>query len=126
MKDFAAAVALTAIIVLFFAKYDAAVKDVIFSLLGVAVAAYAIWLTVRITNFRDRRAIRRAIFLVLVIVVYPLSMGPLLWLGNHGYLPRTMEPAINVVFFPTYATLTFGPSSIKRGMSWYLGLWNRL
>src|SRR5690349_8338329 len=113
MKDFVAAVALTAIIVLFFAKYNAAVKDVLFSLLGVALAAYAIWLSVRIVNVRDRRAIRRAILLVLVFIAYPLSMGPLLWLGNHGFLPRAIAPAINVVFFPAYATIAFGPHSIS-------------
>ena len=74
------------------------------SLRGVALAAFAIWLTVRIVNRRERWAKRTAAALVLLFFVYPLSIGPalrlnhlcgewqfvyaiydpLLWIGHHG------------------------------------------
>ena len=77
MRDFALSGLIVSILVLFFAKYDPAVKDAVFSILGVASAAYCVWLTVRIANSRDKRAIRTTVILVLVFVVYPLSMGPM-------------------------------------------------
>src|SRR5579872_1625219 len=121
MKDFALSALIVGVLALFFAKYDPAMKDALFSVLGAALAAYCVWLGVRIVNSRDKRAIRAAIILVIVFVVYPLSMGPMVWLGEHGYLPRVMQPVFNLVLFPVIATMGFGPPSIGRWMSWYMG-----
>ena len=125
MKDFALSVLIVSILVLFFAKYDPAVKDAVFSVLGVAFAAYCVWLTVRIVNSREKRAIRTAVVLVLVFVAYPLSMGPMVWLGEHGYLPKAMQPVFDQALSLVIATMRFGPPTIGRWMSWYIGLWHR-
>jgi hypothetical protein len=51
--------------------------------LGVAVAAFAVWLTVRIVNRRQRWAKWAAGVLFGVVVLYPLSAGPFCWIIHH-------------------------------------------
>jgi hypothetical protein len=64
--------------------------------LGVAIAAFAVWLTTRIVNRRERWAKRTALGLVAGIV-YLLSMGPACWFTsrlNAGaqFLPIVYRP----------------------------------
>ena len=122
MKEFTLSVLIAGLFVLFFAKYEPAVKDAVFTALGTIFAAWIIWLTVRIANSRDRRAIRTVI-IVMLVLAYPLSMGPMVWLGEHGYLPRSMERAFNLVLLPVLLTVRHGPPAIGRWMAWYISLW---
>ena len=52
----------------------------VWALFGVALAAFAVWLGVRIINRRERWAEWIALVLVLVIGIYPMSWG---WLSGY-------------------------------------------
>lgn len=72
-------------------------EEIILPVLGVAFAAFCIWLTVRIINRRERWAKWTAITVV-VILVYPLSFGPACWIasrtgGGHA-------PVVSAVYRP--------------------------
>src|SRR5579863_7283053 len=54
---------------------------------GIAVAAFAVWLAVRIINRRERWAKQSAAALFIGIVLYPLSSGPMTWVLHHCDLP---------------------------------------
>ena len=58
-----------------------------FAIVGVLVAALAIWLIVRVVNRRERWAIWIAAALFAAIVDYPLSFGPACWLAGCGVAP---------------------------------------
>ncbi|HEY3963149.1 MAG TPA: hypothetical protein VGM05_01245 [Planctomycetaceae bacterium] len=55
--------------------------------LGVAFAAFCVWLAVRIMNRRERWAKRLAAIVVGAPVLYALSFGPACWLNDWGLMP---------------------------------------
>jgi hypothetical protein len=57
------------------------------SILGVAFAAFCVWLTVRIVNRRERWA-KWTLAGVALPVVYLLSVGPVIWLQAHRAVPE--------------------------------------
>ena len=74
-------------------------SEILFAVAGISVAAFGIWLTVRIINRRERWARRTAAALVVVLVVYPLSFGPAVWLFVH-VLPKSSLPVLHVLYTP--------------------------
>ena len=54
------------------------------SIFGVAVAAFCLWLTVRIVNRRERWAKWMAV--IVALVGYPLSFGPVCWLAGRNLI----------------------------------------
>ncbi len=74
-------------------------SEILFAIVGVAIAAFCIWLTVRIINRRQRWAKRTAWALVVALVVYPLSFGPAVWLYVH-ILPRSFAPVLEATYAP--------------------------
>ena len=127
MKDFALSVLIVGILILFFARYDPAMKDAVFSVLGVVFAAYLVWLTVRIVNSRDERAIRTAVILALVFVAYPLDIGADILARRTRLFANGTATVLflNLLLSPVFFTIGFGPPAIGRWMAWYMGLWNR-
>ncbi|HVW02395.1 MAG TPA: hypothetical protein VHB77_18720 [Planctomycetaceae bacterium] len=61
--------------------------------------------------------------LAVLMVGYPLSVGPFAWLLHHGYLSREWEqPALITV----YAPINWAYENIEwynRAHQWYLSLW---
>ena len=51
--------------------------------LGVAFAAFYIWLAVRIVNRREKWAKWTAVGMAAVLVGYPVSFGPVCWLADQ-------------------------------------------
>jgi hypothetical protein len=49
--------------------------------LGVAFAAFCVWLTVRIVNRRERWARRTALAMACLPILYVLSFGPACWMA---------------------------------------------
>ena len=61
-------------------------SEVIFPALGMAFAAFAVWLAVRIVNRQERWAKWTALALVAIVLGYPLSFGPAVWIADRGWV----------------------------------------
>jgi hypothetical protein len=85
--------------------------------LGVLLAAYAIWLTVRIVNHRKKPM---ALVRFVVLVLYPMSVGPITWLWVH-VLPKSSISTLNAVYRPLEFTRHIPP--VASAIMWYQHLW---
>ena len=56
--------------------------SILFPVLAVVVAAFVVWLTVRIVNRRERWAKWTAVAMG-VVLAYPLSLGPACWISSQ-------------------------------------------
>ena len=65
-----------------------AIAAQILAVLAVAVAAFCVWLGVRIINRRERWAKRTAVVFA-VLVAYSLSVWPALWISSRTAAPHT-------------------------------------
>jgi len=96
----------------------------IWSTLGVVCATFSVWLTVRIVNRRERWAKRTAVALIVLLVVYPLSLGPLVGATTHGLIPTDTHNWIaGHIYAPVLLTMRDGPQFIKAPIKWYIKLW---
>ena len=84
---------------------------------GIAVAAFGIWLTVRLVNRRERWAKRIAIAFLIALVVYPLSWGPAMYLYQSNGRPRWGEILLHV--YSPLAVL------LDSGRPWFLEPYRR-
>lgn len=93
---------------------------IILPTLGIAFAAFCVWLTVRTVNRRERWAKRTVVVLpILLLVGYLASIGPVAacLLGHEG---------MTDVFLSAYRPIIFcmGKSEvILNVVNWYLGIW---
>ena len=89
-------------------------SEAIFAALCVAFAAFAVWLTVRIINRRERWAKRAAVGLV-VLAMYPLGVGPFYWFQTNR---RNIMFRLTILRFfrepPTYVAIPDIPSRSKQ------------
>lgn len=87
--------------------------EAILAVLGMAFAAFCVWLTVRIVNRRERWAIRTAIALALLLI-YALSFGPACGLSLQADRLAVYRPC---------AYLACGaPDAMSRPMRWWIGV----
>jgi len=84
---------------------------------GVLVAAFAIWLTVRIIARRERWAKRTAVAATLALVVYALSWGPALYVYQSNGRPAWMDIPIQI--YTPLAVL------LNSGRPWFLEPYRR-
>jgi cytochrome bd-type quinol oxidase subunit 2 len=89
--------------------------------LGVAVAAFCVWLTVRIVNRRERWAKWTAI--LTLPMLYVLSAGPTGWLIEHKITPPWFETASRWFYTPLFLLYVISPDPIKDALEWYEHLW---
>jgi hypothetical protein len=98
----------------------------IWSALGVCLTTFSVWLTVRIVNRRERWARRTAVALIVLLVVYPLSLGPLVWATTHGLIrSETHNWIAGYVYAPVLWAWRDGPKSVKVILHEYTKLWTR-
>jgi hypothetical protein len=90
--------------------------------IGVALAAFCIWLTVRIINRGEAWAKRLLTSLIVVLVIYPATTGPLVCLDAHDLLPRWMNGPIDFFYAPL-EILGNGSRTVRRAMIGYWKLW---
>lgn len=64
-------------------------------------------------------------FVVSVLVFYPLSIGPVMWFGSRDLLPQSLVPALEGFYKPVLAIMNDPPRMIRPTMFWYLSLWIR-
>jgi hypothetical protein len=85
-----------------------ACTGIAFPVVGVAIAAFCVWLAVRILNRHERWAKRTAMLLV-VVMAYPASFGPACWISSRTNFGRSL---VSAAYRPL--TWTFGdPQSIR-------------
>jgi len=60
--------------------------------------------------------------LIVVLVVYPLSFGPLIWLDTHDLLPGWTMPVVHAYTWPLFEVGDkFHPVAYL--YEWYTGFW---
>lgn len=64
--------------------------------------------------------------LVVVFALYPLSIGPALWLSFVLDQPAALNHAYWVVYDPVYAVIRDSPTSIQMAAIRYQGWWANL
>src|SRR5436190_24248622 len=93
--------------------------------LGVAFAAFCVWLVVRVVNRRERWAKWTLAGGVGVPVMYVLSVGPLGWMASHGMLPEFVDDEfIGTVYLPLTWIVFEGPKPISNALVSYEQLWH--
>ena len=97
--------------------------DIALTIFAVALAAFVVWLTIRIVNRRERWAKWTLVAVVVVAFVgYPMSIGPVRWLVGRGYLPSWTFTTISTVYAPF--DWPYIPQPLDDALSWYCSLWD--
>ena len=89
------------------------------AILGVAFAAFCVWLTLRIVNRREKWAKRTGVVLIVILFGYPLSYGPLIWLDNQHLVPEWTAPILFRLYSPIHFLYLNGPEPIRSVLQWY-------
>ena len=101
--------------------------EILFPALAVAVAAFCVWLGVRIVNRRERWAMWTAACLLVLLVIYPLSAGPAMWfdvkLSSRYRSPQWFRATIGQLYVPLVTALGHGPDWLEELWSDYVGWW---
>jgi Kef-type K+ transport system membrane component KefB len=96
----------------------------IWSALGVIFVIFSIWLTVRIVNWRERWTKWTAVALAVLLVLYPLSIGPLVWATTHDLIPVETHNWIAGHFYvPVLLAMRDGPKFVREILKGYIKLW---
>jgi len=64
-------------------------------------------------------------FVVLLLVLYPLSIGPMAWLDFHSYLPDPIKTAAEAFYYPIKLLHDHSETGRKLVL-WYMGLFLNL
>jgi hypothetical protein len=92
------------------------------SIIGIAFAAFGVWLTVRIVSRRERWAKKVAAVLVAALVLYPFSWGPFLLATSYLDLDIGQSMTVGSVYIPLML-LARESAAAKSVMKWYVLLW---
>ena len=90
--------------------------------LGVAFAAFCVWLTVRLVNRRERWAKWTAAAAVGMPLLYLLSVGPVAWMGD--FYPEWLGDALDAFYSPLAWFRENGPPLFRDTLNWYLNLFD--
>jgi RsiW-degrading membrane proteinase PrsW (M82 family) len=99
--------------------------EILLAAVGIACAAFCVWLVVRIANRRERWAKRMAVALVVLLAGYPLSIGPVFCLRIMIGDPQWAKDAYEFTYLPLLWALGQSPQSVVSAMDWYFELWAR-
>jgi hypothetical protein len=56
-------------------------------------------------------------------VLYELSIGPAVWLNNHGKIPHSCQSAFSIYVIPTNYVYDRSPKPVQRVLHQYVLLW---
>jgi hypothetical protein len=62
------------------------------------------------------------VVLAVLMVAYPLSVGPVQWLDDRGQLPSWADKPIAVVYAPLDWIIQHSDAA-RMAAEWYIGLW---
>ena len=98
---------------------------IVLSIFGIAIAAFCVWLTVRIVNRRERWAKWTLASVFGVPLLYVLSFGPACWWFST-YEPPTVPsfawgewPYAPCIYWPFGWLSAHGPQPIRDTINWY-------
>jgi hypothetical protein len=60
---------------------------------------------------------------LVAVVVYPLSIGPVIWLDRKGLLPESFELALRAFYWPVIQAYHHGPEPVQDVLDRYGDLW---
>jgi hypothetical protein len=83
------------------------------SSVGLVIAAFSLWLTIRIINLRQTWAIRTLVVILVLTVAYPLSYGPVYWLSVRMRLPLWCIDETHRIYSPVMAVLSHSPKPVR-------------
>jgi hypothetical protein len=90
---------------------------------GTISTAIFVWLCLRIFNRRERWAKRALMAYVSVLVIYPLSFGPVTWLAVHDRIPLALARPLEILYTPLAYGSAQGPAPLQKLLFWYVELW---
>ncbi len=97
----------------------------ILQVLAVAIAAFYVWMAVRIVNRRERWAKWTLTMTSVVSIRYPLSIGPAGWLLNRDSTPVMIELGARAFYMPLRLIVRNSPGPVQKGADLYCDLWIR-
>jgi hypothetical protein len=76
--------------------------NIVLTAVGVAFAAFCVWLTVRIVNQRDRWRTRRVVTIVLIALpaMYVIGFGPAAWSQDVESVPLWIKNSFVLIYYP--------------------------
>lgn len=89
---------------------------------GSAIAAFCVWLAVRIVNRRERWAKRTLAAVIALPALYVASIGPAQWFSEYCTVYK-QNPLDSGFYAPIKWGWNYGPPVIGDAIYWYLGLW---
>jgi hypothetical protein len=63
------------------------------------------------------------VVVVALVLAYPLSLGPAIWLYHHKFVPNWARMPIQVVYSPLEWLAHRGPGPVRDSLNWYVELW---
>jgi hypothetical protein len=100
-------------------------RGMVVPVLVAALLIFCIWLTTLIIARGDGWAKKIALYTVLLIVAYPLSVGPVGWLGMRLF-PNHLRDVFVTVYLPLFQLRQSGLDQAADAFDWYLRLWHLL
>lgn len=97
--------------------------DLIAAIFAIPFAAFCVWLGVRVINRRERWAKWTAVA-VLVLVVYPASLGPAAYLARATGKPDWLEGPLAFIYLPLQAVVECYPNPVGRAILAYAQKWD--
>jgi len=94
---------------------------IILPTLAVAFAAFCIWLGVRIYNRRERWAKWTAVGIALALALYPLSVGPMVWLRKHRWISE--QTIIGTRIYEPLFMICEQSEAAYHSLEWYADFW---
>jgi hypothetical protein len=91
--------------------------SIVLPALGVAFAAFCIWLAVRIINRRERWAKWSLAVILTLPMLYPLSFGPACWSITRA--GRNQSDTFECIFWPIGWCAENGPVFVHDVVEWY-------
>ena len=63
-----------------------------------------------------------AILAALFLILYALSMGPMLWLSTHGYFSPSVNRFLSDLYSPLWFVARYIPF-LAYALRWYISFW---
>jgi len=63
------------------------------------------------------------VVVVAMMLAYPLSLGPAIWLYQHNFVPGWARTAIPYIYSPLEWLAHHGPGPVRDFFNWYVELW---
>jgi hypothetical protein len=93
---------------------------VLLQALAIALAAFSIWLAVRIVNRRERWAKWTAVGLVVLLLAYPLSFGPVCWLNSQPVTEKLRTPPRAMIIYVPLCRLASSNTVMGQALMWWV------